>query len=257
MTRDAAPGAADPRERDPFPSTLWSVIRRAGSAGDPATLEADWRRIVEAYRSPILATFRRLAASRFPGLDVDDAAAEFFGYLFEHRVLARADSRQGRFRQFIQGVAWRFLHGRARRRGGRRTEPVDDSIAAPDRDPALDAEDEREWMLAMIRDALHLYAVRHPDQALVFARSHGLPLVGESDAEARRLDVAELATALRRRPNSIHAARSRAMRHIRSVVRRRIGDVATDRDDYDAEVRLLERRADEARPGIFDESRSA
>ena len=241
---------------DPFPSTAWTAIFTAGAGARGGDYEASWRRLLEAYRLPIESSLRRLLGSRLPELSADEATAEFFTYVFEHDVLGQVNSARGSFRQFIQGVARNFV--RERMRAGRRWRGAksdgDASPGAPRSDRELEVEEERAWMWGLLRDALRRYQRGHPRQARVFATSYGLCLEGESSAPTAIPSAAELAEKLDTTIGAIHAARTAARKYIRGAVRQRIGEAAGSWDEYDAEVGMIERRAEEQSPGIFGEA---
>ena len=81
------------RNRDPFPATRWSLIQRAGGHEHSVDRDEDWRQLFLAYRLPIECVLRR----QLPGDALADAVAEFFSYLFEHRLLQRVDRSVGSF----------------------------------------------------------------------------------------------------------------------------------------------------------------
>lgn len=100
-----------------FPSTLWSQVVAAGEGAREALEE-----LARRYEGPILAFIRRQGH----GPDrAEDMAQQFFVFLLESNLPARADRRRGRFRSFLLSALKHFLSDeadrlRAAKRGGGR-----------------------------------------------------------------------------------------------------------------------------------------
>lgn len=101
----------------PFPSTLWSMVVAAGE-GSRKALEELARR----YERPIrLFVLRQGYAEQ----DAEDLSQQFFVFLLESNLPAKADRGRGRFRSFLCVALRHFLAdhadraGAARRGGGR------------------------------------------------------------------------------------------------------------------------------------------
>ncbi|MGH7607935.1 MAG: RNA polymerase sigma factor [Gemmatimonadales bacterium] len=113
------PAGQDRSRASEFPSTQWSLVIAAGerdaSAGQRALAE-----LCRAYWQPLYTFARRrgLAAA-----DAQDATQDFFVFLLEQGLVARADRERGRFRSFLLGSFRHFLadrhdHATALKRGG-------------------------------------------------------------------------------------------------------------------------------------------
>ena len=102
-----------------FSSTQWSLVVRAGGAGQPGrgeALEALCRR----YWFPLYAFIRR---SGYGADDAQDLTQGFFARFLEKDYLHDVDRSRGRFRSFLLACLRHYLanahdHARAARRGG-------------------------------------------------------------------------------------------------------------------------------------------
>src|SRR4051812_43730349 len=91
-----------------FPTTHWS---RVVAAGKPDALQAReaLAALCEAYWFPLYAYIRRRGHDP---QQAEDLTQDFFAYVLEEGLLAKADSGRGRFRSFLQGICDRFLANR-------------------------------------------------------------------------------------------------------------------------------------------------
>jgi RNA polymerase sigma factor (sigma-70 family) len=105
--------------RPEFFTTQWGMVTAASAEGTieaRAALDGLYR----VYCYPVYAFIRRRGYSRH---DAQDLTQDFFVYLLEKTVLARADPKRGRFRSFLLGTLDHFLahaaeRASARKRGG-------------------------------------------------------------------------------------------------------------------------------------------
>ena len=114
------PPAGRPSSRQ-FPFTDWSRVVAAGDPGAPEAREA-LAALCDAYWYPIYAYIRRRGQTPE---QAQDSTQDFFAYLLEQDLIARADPGRGRFRSFLRGVCDNHLANRrdrsnARKRGGGR-----------------------------------------------------------------------------------------------------------------------------------------
>jgi len=103
-----------------FPTTHWSLIRRAGT-GTEADVQAALAALCQAYWYPLYAYVRRRG---YAVHDAQDLTQSFVIDLIEGPILSRADPDKGRFRSFVLGSLRYFLANEnrrqdAERRGGR------------------------------------------------------------------------------------------------------------------------------------------
>ena len=110
--------SAEVRSGGQFPSTRWSRIVAAGSR-DSAEAGESLAELCEAYWYPLYAFIRRKG---YAPEEARDQTQEFFAYLLDREVLAKADPARGRFRGFLRTIcAVRGQPARtrsARKRGG-------------------------------------------------------------------------------------------------------------------------------------------
>jgi RNA polymerase sigma-70 factor (ECF subfamily) len=141
-------------------STCWTIVRGA-ALGRAADREEFARRYEPLVRSYLGARWRGGPLAD----DVEDAAQEVFvECLREGGAVERADpERAGGFRAFLYGVArnvaLRFERGASRRRAKPGAAPFDaDAIAADE--ASLASRFDREWAIAVVREAATKHAVR-------------------------------------------------------------------------------------------------
>src|SRR5262245_49640276 len=111
-----------------FPTTVWTVIRKAG-ANDRQAMEG----FARDYRLPVLRYIERRGFSRN---DAEDLCQEVFLRILSSQVLARVDRELGRFRSLVLAVTKHVLQ-RARRGSSRepRREPDLPELQSGDGDP--------------------------------------------------------------------------------------------------------------------------
>jgi RNA polymerase sigma-70 factor (ECF subfamily) len=227
-----------------FPSTRWSRIVAAKDVAAPEAREA-LASLCEAYWYPIYAYVRRQGYTPEASQDLTQ---EFFAYILERDLLAKADPARGRFRTFLRTVCARQLsehrdRQNAQKRGGGR--PV----------LAFDA-----------RDAEGRYS-REPVDALtperIFDRSWALTLLSrvleglrcEYAAAGRAATFEELQTVLSRGPETgsyapiaarlgtsegaIRVAVHRLRRRYGVLLRQEIAATVDDPNEIDHEIRSL------------------
>jgi RNA polymerase sigma-70 factor (ECF subfamily) len=96
-----------PEESAPgrFPTTQWSRVATAANRGDGEAREA-LSVLCHAYWYPIYAFIRHRG---FPPEQARDRTQDFFAYVLERDLIARADPARGRFRAFLRTVCARHL----------------------------------------------------------------------------------------------------------------------------------------------------
>lgn len=142
--------------------------------------------------------------------EAEDLAQEVFLRLFQ-RVLAEADPAAGRFRSLLCAVSRNVLRAhrtraQAKKRGGDRAQvPLDEQ-----RVPAEDqSRFDREWLLALLEDAIETLAAEHPDYHQALVRH----LAGASHDEI----AAELGCSNKDVRNRLHRARKALGRSLRAA----------------------------------------
>ena len=109
-TSQPPPGQPSPGQ---FPSTHWSRVVAAGDPDMPEARKA-LAALCSAYWYPIYAYIRRRGQTPE---QAQDSTQDFFAYLLERDLIAKADPGRGRFRS--------FLRGRLRQSPGQPSRPVE------------------------------------------------------------------------------------------------------------------------------------
>jgi RNA polymerase sigma factor (sigma-70 family) len=227
-----------------FPTTHWSCVIAAGDRDAPEAREA-LAALCAAYWYPIYAYIRRRGHT--PEL-AQDLTQDFFAYVLERDLLAKADPERGRFRAFLRTVCGRHLadqrdRANARKRGGGRSPlsiDVSDAEGRYAREPAHELTAER-----------------------IFERSWALTLLGrvfdqlrrEYDDAGRSATFEELRAVLTRGPDSVSCAAisgrlaisegavrvavHRLRRRYGVLLRQEIAATVSDPDEVDNEIRSL------------------
>ncbi|MBL8896876.1 MAG: sigma-70 family RNA polymerase sigma factor [Planctomycetes bacterium] len=115
-----------PRENPPpfgtadFPSTRWSLLAPGSQAGADERARA-WETLANAYLEPIRAFLRR--ALRRDANAAEELAQDFYLWMLESDLLAKADRERGSFRAFLKTALRRYVldadrRARAQKRGG-------------------------------------------------------------------------------------------------------------------------------------------
>ena len=141
-----------------FPTTHWSRVIAAGDPDTPEGREA-LAALCNAYWYPIYAYIRRRGHTPE---QAQDLTQDFFAYVLERDLLAKADPDRGRFRSFLRAVFARHLanqrdRANARKRGGGRPALSIDACDAEGRyarEPAHELTPERifdrSWALTLL-----------------------------------------------------------------------------------------------------------
>jgi RNA polymerase sigma factor (sigma-70 family) len=228
-----------------FPTTHWSRVVAAGEQPDSPQAREALAALCNAYWYPLYAYIRRRGHN---AEQAQDLTQDFFAYVLERELLAKADPDRGRFRSFLLAVFARHLanqldRANAQKRGGGR--------------PALSID---------ARDAEGRYA-REPAHELtperIFDRSWALTLLGrvfdqlrrEYDDAGRAAVFEELRTVLTRGPESgshatiagrlgisegaVRVAVHRLRRRYGVLLRQEIAATVDDPGEIDDEIRSL------------------
>ncbi len=222
----------DPRE---YP-TRWSMLENLRGADAAAA----WSWFVDRYRAYISAVLVRVGLRRD---EVEDALAEFWGYLFRTRAIDRAD-RDGRFRSFLAGVTRNY--GLAWLRDQQPpAAPLKGDIAAPeerDQDLAL-------WGEQILQLALARLEADHVDEAKAVRWFYGLGArIGEAGERLRGTEIAERLGCL---PNAVHQLLFRARARLRNHVEAEVATTVGNSNDLRDELGLLLTALGSHRPGLL------
>src|SRR5271165_4308877 len=121
----------DSQMLDRFPTTQWSRVATASNRDAPEAREA-LSGLCRAYWYPIYAYIRH---RRYTAELARDLTQDFFAYVLERDLFAKADPARGRFRAFLRTVCARQLSGdrdreNAAKRGGGRPRLAIDPLDA-------------------------------------------------------------------------------------------------------------------------------
>lgn len=168
-TPEDADAAAAQAAAGGFRTTHWSVVLRAGKAGEAAAREA-LGELYQGYWYPLYAFIRRQGHGHE---EARDLVQGFFAHFIEKNVAGIADPERGRFRSFLLSCLRRYLtsewrRGHAQRRGGFATVISIDDAEAEHRyrlEPADRLTPEmlydRRWALTLLERAEKELAARH------------------------------------------------------------------------------------------------
>jgi RNA polymerase sigma-70 factor (ECF subfamily) len=227
-----------------FPTTHWS---RVAAAGDPFAPEARdaLATLCNAYWYPLYAYIRRQGHTPE---QAQDFTQDFFAYLLERDLFAKADPVRGRFRSFLRGVCAHYLadqrdRQRAQKRGGGRVVLSIDATDAESRytrEPAheLTAERifDRSWALTLLTRVLDQLQREYDDagRSAIFEGLRGV-LTGGPQAVA----YATIADRLGMNEGAVRVAVHRLRKRYGVLLRQEIAATVDDPGEIDDEIRAL------------------
>lgn len=224
--------------RDPWGTiTRWTIVRRVTDGSDVA-----WRELIERYREPIAGGVRRQLLRLAPSMrppDADEIVDDFFGWAFERGVIRRADTSQGRFRCFMQGVIKNYVFQALRARGtpaAELTETMDESYG-----DKAGVQEEREWAESTLSRVIESMAREHPRDTELLLDAYGLgprPIADRAEL-ARRVDLT---------PNALDQVLFRARQRMRAFIECEIRDTVTGALGFSEEYETVVERLLEAHP---------
>jgi RNA polymerase sigma factor (sigma-70 family) len=222
--------------------TDWDLIRRVSGRGEDVDPEKAWLQLVERYRVPVKRLLRRMLRNH-PGSD--DAADDFFSYLFQKQILPKADPEQGRFRCYIQGVMKRYarswLHAVSMPRAEEDVDGID--FGAHGESSELEREEELMWAEAVLGHALERLRRDFPKDAELLVRFYGIGGVKPTSGD-------ELAKQDGRKDNSVHVAVHRARGRLHKSLMSELAPMVSTQAEFDEERRFLVTRLLAAHPGL-------
>ncbi len=225
-----------------FPTTRWTVIKKASDPGSP-----DYREALEAlagtYWRPVYAHFRRKWGKSSE--EARDLTQDFFAALCEKEFLGHLSPEHGRFRSYVMAALDNFVRlqyraqSRQKRGGGALRVPIQ---AIEPFEPARDEPPERtflkEWARSVLAEALEEMEREYRAEGLaaafeVFVARDVRPAEGVDasyEALGRRhsMSVTDVTNAL-----------YRARKRLRELVLKRVRDTVTSDEEAEAEMREL------------------
>ncbi len=204
---------------------------------------ADWDWFLRRYHTFAVAVLRQL----LPEADVDAAAEEFWGYLFQSRALERADPG-GRFRSFLAGILTRYAMA------WRRQNRPKDAAVDPDlfgRDAQLpEAHEVALWAQQILHLGLERLGRSYPNEELALRWFYGLPTT--SGGDAHRVSATVISARLGCSANAVHQALFRGRARLRDCITAEIAATIGSMRDLHDELTLLRTALERATPGLIE-----
>lgn len=233
--------------RRDFPSTCWTLIRKAGTL-NPESLE----RLIYLYWKP--AYFYLRAAGRKGVEDAKDLTQDFFARLVQRKDWERLDPARGSFRGFLKRALKNFLIDASRREQAR--QPSSRFVFKFEDcrdDPVTDPENafDREWIRTVLRDSIRELRdrLKKEGSANLFEvfRLYCLPEGSDDPGESSRfiggldspgVTYADVARKLGLRESDVRKRLARCRSLLREIVLERVREYAGDdqeiREEYEA-----------------------
>ena len=227
-----------------FPSTHWSRVIAAGDPDAPSSRES-LSALCTAYWYPLYAYVRRRG---YTPEQAEDLTQDFFAYLLERDLIAKANPGRGRFRSFLRGVFARYLADdrdrvNALKRGGGRPTFSIDALEAENRytrEPAYEVTPERlfdrSWALTLLSRVFDQLGREYDDsgrsatfEELRVILTHG-PQFVPYGMIAGRLGINE---------GAVRVAVHRLRRRYGALLRCEIAATVDDPAEIDDEIRTL------------------
>jgi RNA polymerase sigma factor (sigma-70 family) len=227
-----------------FPSTRWSRVVAAKDLAAPEAREA-LATLCEAYWYPIYAFVRRQGHSPEASQDLTQ---EFFAYVLERDLFAKADPSRGRFRTFLRTVCARQLadhrdrQNAIKRGGGRPVLAIDaeDAEGRYAREPAHDLTAERifdrSWALTLLDRVLDGLRSEYAaaGRAATFEELRAVLTRGPDTGS-----YAPIAVRLGTTEGAVRVAVHRLRRRYGILLRQEIAGTVDDPNEIDDEIRSL------------------
>jgi RNA polymerase sigma factor (sigma-70 family) len=227
-----------------FPTTHWSQVVKAASHETPGAREA-LSSLCQAYWYPIYACVRHRGYSPEQARELTQ---DFFVYILEHDLFARADPARGRFRSFLRTVCVRHLADQREREhalkrgGGRPRVSIDlfDAERRYTREPAHELTPERifdrTWALTLLDKVVERLR-REYDDCGRGAKFDELISVLTRDPQSG--SYAEIADRLGTTDGNVRVAVHRLRRRYALLLRAEIAATVGDGSQVDDEIRTL------------------
>ncbi|MBV9488353.1 MAG: sigma-70 family RNA polymerase sigma factor [Verrucomicrobia bacterium] len=228
-----------------FQPTHWTLVLAAAQTQAPGAASA-LSELCRLYWYPLYAFARRRGQTP---ADAEDATQGFFLHLFEHRMLAAADQRKGKFRSFLLAAFQHYLcdqadRARCLKRGGHcefiplDVEEAEGRYQLEPTDSALTAEQlyDARWAILLLSRARALLSEEYAahGRAAVFETLKGFL---ESAAPSPSYEAA--ADALRIGPGTAKTLVHRLRKRYGAILRQEIARTVSDPDEVDAEIHAL------------------
>lgn len=237
----ADPEMPKPHGPESFPTTRWSMIRKAGTEEgyDASKALAD---LCREYWQPLYAFVRRNGHSQH---DAQDITQSFIVELIRGPLLERADPLRGRFRSFVITALKHFLlnsrrHEQAQRRGGSSETVPLDTLGKEDgleiegfRDLSPEDHFQRSWALTTLDYVLADLRAEYEKAGRqeLFAALHPY-LAGKQNQSS----YAEVGRGLGLSENTVAVSIHRMRRRYGELLRERIASTVSSVQEVDQEI---------------------
>jgi RNA polymerase sigma-70 factor (ECF subfamily) len=227
-----------------FPTTHWSRVIAAGDPDGPGARES-LGALCTSYWYPLYAYIRRRGHTPE---QAQDLTQDFFTWVLERELFAKADPERGRFRAFLRAVCARYLCNQhewanARKRGGGRLLVSIDALEAEGRYASELADEstperifDRTWALTLLDRVLDQLRREYDDagRGATFDELRSLLVEGSSAAP-----YATIAARLNTTEGAVRVAAHRLRRRYGMLLRREIAATVDDPAEIDGEIRAL------------------
>lgn len=226
-----------------FPTTHWSRVASAGAPDTPGAREA-LATLCAAYWYPLYAYIRRRG---YTPEKAGDLTQDFFAYLLEEGLLAKAEPGRGRFRAFLRAVCSHYLAKQVRRehtqkRGGGRIGFSMDAEEAEGRyarelshDDTPERIFDRAWALTLLGRVFEQLRREHQARGMETFQVLQVTLTEGPGG----VPYATLAERLGISEGAVRVAAHRLRRRYGELLRREIATTVDDPDEVDGEIRAL------------------
>ena len=232
-----------------FPTTQWSRVVTAASRDASEAREA-LSGLCQAYWYPIYAYIRH---RRYTPDQARDLTQDFFAYVLERDLFAKADPARGRFRAFLRTVCVRQLaarrdHENAAKRGGGRSFVSIDPLDAERRytlEPADELTPERifdrTWALTLLDRVVERLRSEYDDAGRSAKFEELITLLTRDSATGTYSEIAErLGTTEGNVRVAVHRLRRRYGLLLREEIAATVGDAAQVEDEIQTLFAALE-----------------
>lgn len=227
-----------------FPTTRWSRVIAAGNRDALGNGDA-LAGLCNAYWYPLYAYIRRRGHTPE---QAQDLTQEFFAYVLERDLFAKADPDRGRFRSFLRAVCDHQLadlydRQKAQKRGGGRTPLPIDALEAEGRYSREPADEmtpdrifDRSWALTLLNRVLERLRQEYRDagRAATFDALR-VVLVGGPESVSHATIAERLGTS----EGAVRVAVHRLRRRYGALLRQEIAGTVDDPAEIDDEIRAL------------------
>lgn len=234
----------DSHRGDRFPTTQWSRVLTA-SRGDLAEAREALSGLCQSYWYPIYAYIRHC---RYTPEQASDLTQDFFAYILERDLFAKADPARGRFRAFLRTVCARQIADRrdqekaAKRGGGRALISIDplDAERRYTREPTDEWTPERifdrTWALTLLARVVERLRGEYDDAGRAARFEELITLITRDPATG---SYAEIAERLGTTDGNVRVAVHRLRRHYGLLLREEIAATVDNAEQVEDEIRTL------------------